>query len=352
MNVSFKHIDDDNEWDSLVYKLPEYSFLNSSARYQYNLSVGINTFRYAVLSDNEFVGIITGNIGISKLFGRFLECKHSPMLLSDKSEYWEEIYSFVRELASKNKCFMFRFSPLYQENSTVENFYNSKGFIEAPTHNVDALISQKIDLTKDMEQLMRDMSKTRRNLLRRLLEDKEIEVKVIKDDSLFDTFAKFHEETVNLKGYQDKPTKLLVEELREQVSKGMCYMVVGYFNNEPISIWQLTVYGKNAHLYQACSSTEFREKNMIMTTLLYWRSVELAKSLGCVTFDLFGGVVPKEYENKKHPWRGVGEFKRSLGGEKITYMHSMDYPLERIKYYVYYLYSTIRTRMKGHTTKW
>lgn len=352
MNLSFEQIDDDSKWDSLVKKLPEYSFLNSSARYQYNRSLGIDTFRYAVMVDGSFLGIITGNIGRSKLFGKFLECKHSPMLLDDKTLYWDEILSFVKELSKSKGCFMFRFSPLYIENRTVEEFYNSRGFVIAPIHNVDALISQKIDLRKDFESLMRDMSKTRRNLLRRLQEDKEIEVKIVSDESLFDTFQEFHEETVKLKGYQDKPTKQLVEELREQIKKGMCYMVAGYLNSKVISIWQLTVYGKNAHLYQACSSTEFREKNMIMTTLLYWKSIEFVKNLGCLTFDLFGGVVPREYEDKKHPWKGVGEFKRSLGGEKITYMHSMDYPINRLKYYTYYLYSTIRTKAKGHTTRW
>jgi len=353
MKLSFENIDDDKEWDEYVNELPEYSFLNSSARYQYNIGVGIKAIRYVIKKDEKFVGIITGNIGDSKLFGKFLDCKHSPMLLDDGTkEVWSETTDFCKDLSKKNNCFMFRFSPLYIENNVLMDLYQNKHFVEAPIHNVDSLISQHIDLRKEFEALKSDLSPSRRNMLNKLSKMPEIEVKIFNDDSQFDVFEKLHEQTVALKGYTDKSTKLLLAELRKQVEYGMCYMVIGYYNGEPISVWQNTVFGRNMHLYQACSSTEFREKNMIITPILYWKSVELGKELGCSTYDLFGGVTPKGWEEKKHPWSGVGEFKRSLGGEKITYLHSRDYPIKTLKYWIYYIYSALRTRLKGYTIKW
>ena len=353
MKLSFEKIEDDSKWDEYVKQLPEYSFLNSSARYQYNISVGIEAFRYVIKDNEKFIGILTGNIGDSKLFGKFLECKHSPMLMDNGSEeVWKEITEFCKKLAREENCFMFRFAPLYIENNILVDFYNSNNFIKAPIHNVDALVSQHIDLTKDEATLKSEMSSSRRKMINQLSRMPEVEVKIFNDDTPFDDFEKLHEQTIAVKGYVDKSTKLLLSELRKQVEYGMCYFVVGYYNGEPISIWQNSVYGKNMHLYQACSSTEFREKNMIITPILFWKSVELGKELGCNTYDLFGGVTPKGFEEKKHPWSGVGFFKKSLGGEKFTYLHSRDYPMNKAKYWIYYIYSTFRTRLKGHTTKW
>lgn len=352
MTLSFKNIEDDQQWDILVKSLPEYSFLNSSARYRYNKSVNPNAFRYTIFHGKDFVGIITGNIGKSKLFGNFLECKHSPLLLKNQEVYWDEIFEFVKRIAKENSCFMLRFSPLYIKNDTLFEFYRKNSFTPAPIHNVDALVSQHIDLKKDMEELRRDMNKTKRNLLNRLLKNDEVKIEISNDTSRFELFKDLHNQTVKLKGYTDKPTSLLLKELEYQVEKEMCYMVLGYYKEKPIGVWQCTVYGKNMYLYQAATDIEFREKNINITYLLYWECLKLGKELGCKTFDLFGGVVPEGYENKKHPWSGVGAFKESLGGRKITYMHSRDWPLNKLKYILYYYYSWLRTTLKGYTIKW
>jgi len=352
MELTFKQIEDDNLWESYVFQMPNYSFLNSSARFLYNQKLGIEAFRIAIFKADILKGILTGNVGGSKLFGNFLDLKHSPLLIDASEDDWSQVMIFCKELAKKNNCFMFRFSPLLLENEILNDFYKRNGFLVAPIHNVDALISQQVDLTKSIEELKRDMNKTRRNLLNRLLENPEISVKITKGKEIFDDFARYHDETVKFKGYVDKPTKYLIHELETQQEKGMCYMVSAYYEGKPFSIWQNTVYGEHMHLYQAGASTDSRLNNLMVTTLLYWKSVELGKELGLKNYDLFGGVVPNSFENKKHPWRGVSEFKRSLGGQKVTYMHSRDYPMKKSVYYLYYIYSTIRTRLKGHTTKW
>lgn len=352
MKLSFKDIDDDKKWDELVLQLKEYSFLNSSARYRFNESVNDKSFRYAIFDSDKFIGVITGSIGQSKLFGHFLDCKHSPLLSSYSEKYMDEVTDFVKKLATDNDCFMIRFAPLTEEDTSLLNFYQKRGFVKAPIHNVDALISQKMDLTKSMDELRRDMRRSRRKNLNKLLKDTSIEIKIFTNREAFDVFKDFHLETVKLKGYIDKPVDLLMKELDIQVEHNMCYMVVAYSEGIPISIWQCTVFGKNMHLYQACSSTEYREKNMVMTAILYWKTIELGKNLGCTVFDMFGGVVPRGYEGRNHPWEGVGDFKKSLGGEKMTYMHSRDLPILKLKYWIYYIYSYIRTRLKGYTVNW
>jgi lipid II:glycine glycyltransferase (peptidoglycan interpeptide bridge formation enzyme) len=55
---------------------------------------------------------------------------------------------------------------------------------------------------------------------------------------------------------------------------------------------------------------------------------------------------------EKHPWSGVGAFKESLGGKKITYLHSRDYPMKKMKYLLYIILFLVKNKMKGYTIKW
>lgn len=356
MALEFRKVEDSREWDEYVLSLSNYSFLNSSARYEFSKEIGVKVFRFGLFNKDSFLGILICEIGHSKLFGNFLECKHSPLLIENKREYWEEILELLKNIAKKNNCFMIRLSPLYKKGDqgyeNLLSFYENNTFLKAPTHNVDALVSQYIDLTRDLEKLRRDMNKTKRNLLNRLLKNNDVRIEVFDDTSQFDVFKELHRQTVRLKGYTDKPSSSIVKELEIQVRKNMCFMLIGYYKEKPIGVWQCTKYGDYLHLYHAGMDTQFREKNINITYLLFWKSIQLGKKLGCKTFDLFGGVVPEGFSGKKHPWSGIGAFKESLGGEKVTYIHNRDYPMRKIKYYLYYIYSWARTRLKGYTIDW
>lgn len=354
MNIEFVKKENNQEWEDLVFSLPNYSFLNSSARLDFVSESKKETLNYIIKIDGQNAGILNGFIGHSKIFGKFLELKHSPILKKEfnSEEAWNEIFGFIKDLGRENNCFMYRVAPLYKENPALMNVYNKLKMKEAPIHNVDALISQYFDLSKSEEELRSDMSSSTRNNINKLMKNEDISIKIVNDNSAFDIFRKFHDQTTKLKSYIDTPIDTLMLELQKQVDNGMCHMVVGYYQNKPISIWQCTVYGKYMHIYQAGSDTEFRQKNVRITYLLFWESLKLAKELGCKTLDLFGGMVPENYQGDKHPWKGVNSFKESLGGSKTTYLHTRDYPLNKIKYMLYYYYSTLRVKMKGYTIKW
>jgi hypothetical protein len=350
--LEFKEVSNETEWNNLVLTLPNYSFLNSSARYEYLQTTGGQTFRYQIYKGDEFKGIVAGNIGKSKIFGKFLECKHTPLLRDANTSEWSEIIAFCKALGRTNGCFMVRTSPLYEENFELNMAYSENHGVLAPIQNIDALISQYFDMNKSEEDLRHDMTDSTRNNINKLSKNPDISVKVFNDNSQFELFRNFHEQTKKNKGYVDRPAELLLKELQIQVDKNMCYMIVGYYKDKPISIWQCTVFGKYMHIYQAGSDTEFREKNIRVTYLLFWESVKLAKQLGLQVLDLFGGMTPPNYQGKRHPWSGVNSFKESLGGKKMVYMHSRDFAINKPMYFLYYIYSYIRTTLKGYTVKW
>jgi len=350
--LSFVDSNNNQEWDSFVKGLKTYSFLNSSARIEYLKETGKEAIQKYIQKDEVNIGIITGSVSKTR-FGKVLDLKHSPLLNNEfrnDMNIWKEVFTELKKIGREMGCLSVRVSPLEIENDSLKSTYRKMGAIKSPTHNIDALISQYIDLTKTEEELRHDMSSSTRNNINKLMKNGDISVKIVNDDSMFDTFANFHEQTRKKKGFHDKPMGLLLKELKIQVEMGMHYMIVGYYKDKPISIWTLTKYGKYGSIYQAGSDTEFREKKIRVTYLLAWESMKLGEELGLETLDLFGGMVPEGCT--KHPWMGVNNFKVSLGGKKVTYMHNMDIPINTLKYYIFYIYSYLRTIYKGYPVNW
>ena len=357
MDLQFNEPISDEQWNEYVLQLPNYSFLLSSARYNYVQSVFKKSFRYLIFDEDRFLGVVEGFIDSIKIFGKYLECKHNPMLVSglndsERQDIYEGIFNKLRSIGVENNCFLVRMEPLIK----YDEIYN-KVCLEFKTHSSsvhpqDALISQDFDITKSEEDLRHDMSSSTRNNINKLLKNPDISVKIFNDNSAFDIFADFYNQTKTFKNYNGKSSESLLEEFQYQQDKGMAYFVVGYYQDKPIAVWQNTRFGKYMHVYQAGSDVNFRQKNVRITYLLFWETVKLCKELGVEVLDLFGGMLPDNLENtSKNPWKGVNDFKVSLGGKKITYMHPQDIPLKQ--YYALYLpYAKFRVELKNHTTDW
>ncbi len=350
--ITFTDVSNNQEWDNFVQGLPRYSFLNSSARTEYLKETNQEYIQRYIKKDGEKIGILSCSVSLTKA-GRLLDLKHSPLLKEsyNKDEnIWKEVFEELKKLTKEKGCFAYRLAPLEIQNNELEKAYMDIHAIESPIHNIDALISQYIDVTKSEEELRHDMTDSTRHNLNKLQKDLDISVKIFNDDSMLNTFADFLKQTMKVKGFSGKSMDYLLKELKIQIDMGMHYMVVGYYKNKPISIWTLTKYGKYASIYQAGSDTEFREKKIRVTYLLAWESMKLAKQLGCEILDLFGGMVPDNCS--KHPWRGVNDFKVSLGGTKVTYMHCRDIVVEPLRYWIFYTYSYLRTVYRGYSVKW
>ena len=57
-------------------------------------------------------------------------------------------------------------------------------------------------------------------------------------------------------------------------------------------------------------------------------------------FDLYG--IAPDGSSPYHPWAGFTKFKRSFGGEDVTFGGSWDIPLQPVEYWLYRIYQTVR----------
>lgn len=353
MDLQFKKPTSNDEWDKYVLQLENYSFVISGAKYTYIEESPKESFRYLVFDNDEFVGIVGGIIDRVKIFGKYLECKHNPMLkegLSDerKEDILRGIFKKLQAIALEHKCFFVRVSPLIIYDEIYNKVYTQFGAVESPVQPQDALISQYFDTTKELEELHREMNKSSRSNVNKLKKDDNVKVEVVRDDSVFDIFKDFYKQTKEYKGYRGKSAENLLREFEIYMDRDMLYFLIAYTKGEPVSVWQMVRFGKYMHHYQAGSDLKFKEKNV---RLLFWRALELCKDIGVEVLDLFGGMLPEGEDDEKNPWKGINDFKMSLGGKKVTYMHPRDIPL-RHSYSIFQPYARLRIGRKGHTVDW
>jgi lipid II:glycine glycyltransferase (peptidoglycan interpeptide bridge formation enzyme) len=68
-----------------------------------------------------------------------------------------------------------------------------------------------------------------------------------------------------------------------------------------------------------------------------------AKTAGLQFVDLYGIA---DSDDPHHPWAGFTKFKKSFGGEPITYPGAWDLPLRPLQYWTYRVYQSLRKKLR------
>lgn len=344
--MEIREIEDSVIWDSLVRSMPMYSFLNSSARFNYVKEYFKNGGRIAIYNDDTLIGVCNWYVIHSKI--PYIYTQHSPLVVKqeDSKEFLKTIITYLKTKAKQLKCAFIQLSPL----TTDRNFLPDTEYKLSPVANTDALITLHIDVTKSVEDLRMEMSSSCKNNVNKLTKDPNITTKIYNDDSQIELFLKLLKETQKDKNYYDKSDEMFKYELTQYAKAGMLYSTVGYLNNEPIGIRVNVKFGNVLTDYQASISSLAREKGIRIAYRLAYETMLLAKDLGCSYWDMFGGMTPEN--STDHPWKGVEEFKLSFGGSKITYAHPIDIPINKVLYPISYIYRKYRTEKAGFTIDW
>jgi lipid II:glycine glycyltransferase (peptidoglycan interpeptide bridge formation enzyme) len=74
------------------------------------------------------------------------------------------------------------------------------------------------------------------------------------------------------------------------------------------------------------------KRNLMPTYALQWRAIQLARSRGCESYDLFG-IPPAP--DPRHPMHGLYQFKTGFGGKVVNRYGCWDAVLKRPRYAAY-----------------
>jgi peptidoglycan pentaglycine glycine transferase (the first glycine) len=187
-----------------------------------------------------------------------------------------------------------------------------------------------VDLSASEEDsLMRMKQKTRYNV--RLAEKKGVTVRVGKPEDLGMLYEMYAETSVR-DGFviRDEKYYMIVWKLFMQSAEPSAVPLIAEVNGEPVAAIFVFMFAGHAYYVYGMSRSVHREK--MPTYLLQWEAMKLAKTHGCLTYDLWGA--PDVFDESDSMW-GVYRFKEGLGGDVLRTLGAYDFAPNKFWYAMY-----------------
>jgi lipid II:glycine glycyltransferase (peptidoglycan interpeptide bridge formation enzyme) len=201
-----------------------------------------------------------------------------------------------------------------------------------------------IDLTPSEEDMLARMKqKTRYNV--RLAAKKGVKVRsggpadwpllyrMFAETSVRDDFV------IRDEGYYQTAWSLFRPEGEGRASWPFAEPLIAEVEGEPVAAVYVFYFAGRAYYVYGMSRETHRDK--MPNYLLQWEAMRRAKSVGCITYDLWRA--PEQFDESDGMW-GVFRFKEGLGGEVARTLGAWDFAPNRM---IYRLYTQLIPRLLG-----
>lgn len=198
--------------------------------------------------------------------------------------------------------------------------------------------TQRINVDRDFDAVLADMTKTLRNLHRNY-EKKGMSVRVSENPADIEHLLRLLEDVsdrTGMRAHQDVYFRTQAETL---VPSGDASIYLVELESEVIAAALVYIDEDRRYYAHAAAATAHRRLHpgsILLTQLLQEASESTQREV-----DLFG-VVPPEVED--HAWSGFSRFKRTFGGYQVDYLGTWELP---VKPAAYALYSLARRVLGG-----
>lgn len=378
-------------WDEFFEENGSPSFLQSWEWGEFQKTLNYMVIRIGVTENNKLKATAQV-IKIRSKRGNFLFIPHGPINVKHQTlnvkRYLVIIRDYLIDLAKKENYSLIRISPIMIDNPENQNMYKDLGFKTAPVY-MHAETMWALDLVKPEEQLIAEMRKTTRYLVRKAERDDVIIEKRV-DDKTVDDFYRIYEETARREKFVPFSKKYIESEFEAFNKTGNALFLFGrvgdltgserkdekttkmpvsdlaggerHDDNSKITTKvpvfrdlggaQAPLSGdEHAHGVKNTVSSRYLASALIIFTkstafyhqgasihtkvpvtyLLQWEAIKEAKKRGCKLYNFWGII--KEGRTPK-AWSGLTLFKQGFGGRQIEYISTQDYPVSKFKYFL------------------
>jgi len=368
--MEIREIQNKDEWESFLLGCEEKTFLSSWNWGEANSMMGNKIWRLGIYSTPgvEYLDAVVLVVKIVAKRGTFLLVPHGPNLKNSKwgpGEAWEgggrvgvqipnpkqvpnskfqtlnTLLEELKKIAKEEKVDFIRINPIWERNEENNEVFKSLKFKEAPLH-MHPEASWKLDLRISDEELLMQMRKTTRYLIRQAQKNRDIEIfqsSKIEDVAIFN---KLYQGVVESQHFIPFSLDYLKNEFLAFLPDNQTSFFFGKYKGEIIASAFVLFWSKIGFYHHAALLPKFH-KIPIAYSLL-WEAIKEAKKRGCTLYDFWGYVNPKE--DPRHPWAGPTLFKMGFGGRPYEYVKTQDFPLSK-KYCLTYLFEKIRKTKRG-----
>lgn len=332
--MDIKEIENKKEWEDFLLDCQEKSFLQSWNWGEFNKLMGSKIWRLGVYDKGKLVSVALV-VKIQAKRGTFLQIQHCLSIS-------ETLLNKLKEIAKEESCGCIRVAPLLERNKENKKLFQDLGFRDSPMHASAYEATWKLDLTLTEEELLKNMRKTTRYLIRQAQKDTNIETLRRWSLNDVDIFYQIHQEVVKIQKFTPFSLKYLKNEFSAFLPDDRVSLFFGKYQGEIIAATYVIFWSNIGFYHHAALLPKYHK--IPIAYLLQWEAIREAKRRGCVLYDFWGYVNPKE--NPKHPWAGPTLFKMGFGGRTCEYVKTQDLPLSK-KYFLTYVFEKLRRTKRG-----
>ncbi len=325
----------------------EKSFLQSWNWGEFWQKMGHKIWRLGIL-DNE--GSPTSFILAVKVRARrgtFLLVQHAP-IFNFQFSIFKNLTEELKRIAREENCDFIRMAPLLERNKENKKLFKDLGFRESPMHASAYEATWKLDITPSEEELLANMRKTTRYLIRQAEKNPDIEIE--KSPAFakatagkeVEAYQKLNREVAQRQKFAPFSADFIKNEFEVFSGDNQAMWFFGKYKGE-VAAGALVIFWSGIGFYHQAASLSKYAKFSI-PYLLQWEAIKEAKKRGCKLYDFWGYVDPKA--SPKHPWAGPTLFKMGFGGRAYEYIKTQDLPLSK-KYWLIYIFEKLRKIRRG-----
>jgi peptidoglycan pentaglycine glycine transferase (the first glycine) len=339
MSIQIREIKEKNVWQNYNDKIKPPTFLHTWNWGEFQEKTGNKIWRLGIFEKEKLEGIAL-IIKIKAKRGTFLFCPHGPQINWENLEHVKALVDHLKILAKKEKACFIRLSPTLLESEKSTKLFEDLKFRKAPMH-IHSELTWILDVTKDEEELLKDMRKVNRYSIRKS-EKEGVKVQISSNPDDFEEFYKVYNETVSHQKFQPFTKAYFQKEFDCFSKDDKVLWFFAEYNNEIIGTAMIIFSNGSAFYHHGASIMKY--KKIPAAHLLQWETIREAKRRGCKYYN-FWGIAP---ENKpKHPWQGFTFFKTGFGGKAYDFTRSRDLVLGP-RYWVNFLVETVRRVRRGY----
>jgi lipid II:glycine glycyltransferase (peptidoglycan interpeptide bridge formation enzyme) len=339
-------------WDAFLALKPWTPFLQSWTMGDVYKDIEQEPVRLVAMDQGKITGICFGHV-VHARRGKHLSIPYGPVIDSalDQSKSDDVLTAILKRAcdeAKKHGCSFVRLSPFFESGSHTDAFKKA-GCISSPLHllaeHVWYLPLKKDGAMRKEEEILAEMRKTTRNLIRRA--EKEGVTIETSADPMKDLphFMKLHDETRSRHGFTPYTNSFFRAQVKYFTEKDEVTLYLARYQGEVIAASIHMHTGGETSYHHGASGAAHR--NIPASYLLQWRAIQDAIARGDRIYN-FWGIAPRDAEGKpiKHPFNGVTLFKTGFGGQNLDLVHCMDIPVNS-KYWLTRAFEMLRKWRRG-----
>lgn len=344
--MEIKEIISKNEWEDFLLQCADKTFLQSWNWGEFNLMSGNKIWRLGIYNGQNLMGLALA-LKVSAKRGTFLFIPHGPVVLDglplkDKKEILELLLLQLGGIAKEENASFIRVSSLFKENEDNKNIFLDLGFKLAPMHASAYEATWKLDIFPQEQQLLSNMRKTTRYLIKKVLENTDVSIEKSTNLKDVEIYQKLNKEVSKRQKFIPFSANSIKNEFEIFNKDNEVIFLFGKYKGEVAAGAMVIFWSGMAFYHQAASLGKFSKFSI--PYLLQWEAIKEAKIRNCKIYDFWGFTDPNKFP--KHPWAGPTLFKMGFGGYKEEYVKTQDFIISK-KYWINYIIESFRKKKRG-----